>query len=119
MQIRQWLALRRLASGTHRQRNAVLAAYCPTGRRNAFEKACTAYTQMSWGVCDGGRWRAAVESSCALHRSLADGQVNLNLGRRQKSVMNQAVMHRAHEALGLLLGEGDGARYINAEVADP
>ncbi len=49
----------------------------------------------------------------------ADGDLNVDLRRRQQSVVNRAVPHRAQHSFRLLFGERDGGHNMNAEVAQP
>ncbi len=45
-------------------------------------------------------------------------QLNLDLRRLQERVVNQAVMHGAHESLRLFLRQRDGAHNMNAKVSN-
>jgi hypothetical protein len=58
------------------------------------------------------------EMSDVGHGGFGYSKLDLDLRRRQKRVVNQAVMHGAHEALRLFFRERDGARNMHAEVAN-
>ncbi len=55
--------------------------------------------------------------SVVRHCRFGNGYVDLDLGRCQKSVVNQAVVHGAHETFRLVFRQGDGAYNMDAEVA--
>jgi hypothetical protein len=53
------------------------------------------------------------------NEQLACSQLDLDFRRRQQCVVNQAVMHRTHQAFRLLFRERYGIHDMDAEVAEP
>src|SRR5581483_437762 len=50
---------------------------------------------------------------------LCNCQFHVYLRRRQQRVMDEAVMHNAHQAFGLFLVELNGTDYTHAKIAEP
>ena len=71
---------------------------------------------MAVGPSTGPGYRAPASRMLLKDRG---GNLDFNFGRRQERVVNQAVMHAARHAFGLLRGQRNRACDKDIEIAQP